>query len=303
MIDFIWLAAYRRERRLQPVHLPSPRRRDSATLPSGLPPWTSPMPQPLRKILVVQHVPHEPLGTLDRLLRTHRIRIKFVNFSRTPDAEPDLTGYDAVIVLGGPMNVDEAHLHPHLRTEMRLLEAALRAELPILGICLGAQLLAHVLGAPVGRNRAPELGWHTVRLTADGHADAALRHLGDGQPVFHWHGDTFAVPQSATLLAESDLCPHQAFRYGAHAYGLQFHLEADEPVIARWLRVYDGELTARHGDDAARRIQLETRSLLPPMRQLGDAVFTELLRLFGWQARPAAVQLGHRMTVPIPRLD
>lgn len=261
------------------------------------------MVQTLRKILVVQHVPHEPLGTLDRLLRRHKIRIKFVNFSRHPDALPDIAGYDALIVLGGPMNVDEAHLHPHLLTEMRLLEAALRADLPILGICLGAQLLAHVLGAPVGRNRAPELGWQEVRLTEAGRADPVLCHLQQGKQVFHWHGDTFGIAQGAVLLAESDLCAHQAFRYGKHAYGLQFHLEADEPVIDRWLRVYQDDLARTHGPDAAQRIRLQTRQHLPPMRALGDAVFVDLLRQFGWQERPGAIRLGHRMTVPIPRID
>ncbi len=248
-------------------------------------------------------MPHEPLGRLDRLLRTHKIRIKFVNFSRQPDAVPDLAGYDAVIVLGGPMNVDEGHLYPHLVTEMRLLEAALRADLPILGICLGAQLLAHVLGAPVRRNHTQELGWHPVRLTADGESDPALRHLAGGKQVFHWHGDTFAVPQGAKLLAESDLCAHQAFRYGQHAYGLQFHLEADEPVIERWLRIYQAELATSQGPEAAQRIHLETRTHLPPMRALGDAVFQDLLAVFGWQGRSSTVQLGHRMTVPIPRLE
>ncbi len=261
------------------------------------------MPEPLRKILVVQHVPHEPLGTLDKLLRTHKIRIKFVNFSRHPDAVPDIAGYDALIVLGGPMNVDEAHLHPHLRTELRLLEAALRADLPILGICLGAQLLAHVLGAHVGRNRTQELGWHEVRLTAAGQEDPALRHLATGRHVFHWHGDTFGIPQGAALLAESDLCAHQAFRYGRHAYGLQFHLEADEPVIDRWLRIYHDDLTRAQGAEAVQRIRRETRTHLPPMRALGDAVFSDLLRFFGWQERTGPIQLGHRMTVPIPRFD
>jgi GMP synthase (glutamine-hydrolysing) len=266
-------------------------------------PLSSTTGRALRKILVVQHVPHEPLGTLDALLRRHKIRIKFVNFARQPDALPDLAGYDALIVLGGPMNVDEAQRHPHLLTEMRLIEAALRADLPILGICLGAQLLAHVLGAHVGRNGKQELGWHEVRLTLDGACDPALQHLAGGRQVFHWHGDTFAVPQSAVLLAESDLCAHQAFRYGRSAYGLQFHLEADEPVIDRWLRVYQAELNAVAGLDAARQIQLQTRRHLPGMRQLGDAVFIEMLRIFGWHERGATLQLGHRMTVPVPKLD
>ena len=180
---------------------------EPARLPATLLPSSEPRGElrPLRKVLVVQHVPFEPLGTLDRLLRAHKIRIRYVNFARVPDAVPDIGDCDALIVLGGPMNVDEQQRHPHLHTELRLIEQALRQQVPVLGICLGAQLLAHALGAAVGRNPQQELGWHRVRLTPAGLVDPVLRHLGADSAIFHWHGDTFALPHAAQHLAESDL--------------------------------------------------------------------------------------------------
>lgn len=258
---------------------------------------------PLRKVLVVQHVPHEPLGTLDRLLRARKIRIRFVNFARDPNHQPDLQGYDAVIVLGGPQNLDEQDRYPHLRTEMKLLETALRNHLPILGICLGAQLLAHTLGAEVKRNRQRELGWYDVKLTAEGLKDPALRHLGEMTPIFHWHGDTFEIPQGAVPLAQSELCQNQAFRYGNHAYGLQFHLEAEPQIIERWLTLHADELKQVRGPEAETLIRQQTAESSARMRMLGDAVFGQMLAEFGWQAREKCWQLGHRMTGPVPRVE
>ena len=125
----------------------------------------------LRNVLVCQHVAVEPLGTLHAMLRARRVRIRYVNFARTPHAQPSLDGYDALIVLGGPMNVDEQERHPHLAVEAELLRQAAARDLPVLGICLGAQLLAHALGGQVGRNPVREHGWHTLELTEAGRAD------------------------------------------------------------------------------------------------------------------------------------
>lgn len=255
--------------------------------------------RPLRKVLVVQHVPYEPLGTLDRLLRAHKIRIRYVNFARLPDAVPVIDDCDALIVLGGPMNVDEQQRHPHLHTELRLIEQALQRQVPVLGICLGAQLLAHALGAAVGRNRQQELGWHRVRLTAAGLRDPVLRHLGAESPIFHWHGDTFAIPSGAEHLAESDLCANQAFRWGRLAYGLQFHLEVDGPLVERWMHVHRQELELCLGPEALSALRLQTARELELAMARGDALFGALLTEFGWRARPKALHLGHRTTGPI----
>ncbi len=246
-----------------------------------------------RRILVVQHVPYEPLGTLDALLRARKIRIRYVNFARNPEARPDLDGYDALIVLGGPMNLDQQERHPHLKTELELLAAALARGTPVLGICLGAQLLAHALGAAVGRNSAKELGWHEVRLTPAGQGDGALQQLGPRAPAFHWHGDTFALPSGAEHLAESDLCPNQAFRYGKQTYGLQFHLEVDAHLIDRWLRLHARELAATRGAEAAQLIYRETEAWIAASQQRSEQVFGQLLHAFGWRHREAPLHMGH----------
>ncbi len=120
------------------------------------------------RLLVFQHVAAEPLGTLDALIRARGHRIRFHNFERHPDAQPNVDRYRGLIVLGGPMNVEDQHRRPHLKTELLAIERALRQEKPVLGICLGAQLLAHVLGAPVRRHEQHEIGWYDLLVTEAG---------------------------------------------------------------------------------------------------------------------------------------
>lgn len=253
----------------------------------------------LRRVLVVQHVAAEPLGTLDALLRQRKIRLRFHNASREPDREPDLAGADAVIVLGGPQNLDEQHKHPHLKLELQMLAKALQQGTPVLGICLGAQLLAHALGAPVGRNRARELGWAEVRLTQAGAEDPALSALGPRNPMFHWHGDTFALPQGCERLAGSELCENQAFAAEGRCYGLQFHAEVDAALIARWVQVYAHEWQGEDGTLTGERILADTQAHVADLQARAAALFGNLLELWGWQPRPQALVLGHRMTGPV----
>lgn len=201
------------------------------------------------KLLVFQHVAYEPLGTLDPHLRREGFRIRYVNFARHPHAEPEIDGYDALVVLGGPMNVDEMEHHPHLRHEARVIRDALDRGRPVLGICLGAQLLAHAIGAHVGRASEPEIGWYEVRKSPDAASDPLLGHFEDVERVFQWHGYTFEMAPGATHLASSERCPNQAFRAGDAAWGLQFHLEVDPPMIERWLTtpVHARAVSGLHG--------------------------------------------------------
>jgi GMP synthase (glutamine-hydrolysing) len=181
----------------------------------------------MRKIMVVQHVGHEPLGTLNPMLKAAGFRIRYVNFGRDPDHVPSLAGYRGLIVLGGPMGVYDADKFPHLKHEMLMIEDALKRDLPILGICLGSQLLAHVLGAKVTKARTMELGWLDVHRTAN--EDPLFASYAPTEKVFQLHQDTFDIPKGAVHLKRSDLYEGQAFRYGQKAYGLQFHLEVDKP--------------------------------------------------------------------------
>ncbi len=246
----------------------------------------------MSRILVLQHVAAEPLGTLDPLIRARGHRIRYVNFERDPAARPDMDGYHGLIVLGGPMNVEDHHRRPHLLTEMRLIEQALAQDKPVLGICLGSQLLAHVLGAPVRRHRQSEIGWYRLDTTAAGRDDAVLAPLGESSPVFQWHSYTFDMPASAEHLATTASCENQAFRYGRSAYGFQFHLEVDERLVSRWLSLpaYREELVAArlgHGpEDVARHTLLQAAR----MRALAEPVFGNFLDLIGRPQRRIALR-------------
>jgi GMP synthase (glutamine-hydrolysing) len=235
------------------------------------------------RILVFQHVAAEPLGTLDPLIRARGHRIRFLNFEREPEAQPNIDRYRGLVVLGGPMNVDEAARHPHLRTELTAIEQALKQDKPVLGICLGAQLLAHVLGAPVQRQSQPEIGWYDLHSTAAGRSDPVLAPLGERAPVFQWHGRRFEVPHEAVHLARTETCEPQAFRYGDRAYGFQFHLEMDLPLIERWLAhpAYRQELEQSGLGHDAEAIRVASRRHIAAMQARADQVFNNFLDLVG----------------------
>lgn len=240
----------------------------------------------MSRLLVFQHVAAEPLGTLDRLIRRRRHRIRFVNFERHPDAEPNIDRYRGLVVLGGPMNVEDQARRPHLRTELKAIEQALAQDKPVLGICLGAQLLAHVLGAPVRRNPVAEIGWYPLEATTQGARDPVLSPLPSGSPVFQWHSCTFDLPAGASQLARTASCEQQAFRYGRAAYGFQFHLEMDQPLIERWLATtaYREELAAAGLGHDEQAIRAQTTQYIAPMQAAAEPVFNGFLDLVG---RPA----------------
>jgi GMP synthase (glutamine-hydrolysing) len=241
----------------------------------------------MRRILVLQHVAHEILGTLNPLLKIAGFRIRYVNFGRHPHARPSLDGYHGLVALGGPMNVDEVDRYPHLATEMTLIREALDRGMPVLGICLGAQLVARALGASVGPAARKEIGWHDLSVSDGGRSDPLLSGFGHTERIFQWHGDTFDIPRGAIHLASSDLCPNQAFRYGDNVYGFQFHLEVDEPLIERWLSVpvHRAEIEALSGAIDPEEIRRETRVRITRARELSDRTFGEWVRLFGPERR------------------
>ena len=241
----------------------------------------------MKRILVFQHVPYEPLGTLNPQLKAAGFRIRYVNFSREPDARPDMDAYNGLVVLGGPMSVNQTDRYPHLDTEIELIKEALELRIPILGICLGAQLLARALGAKVHRSSRPEIGWHDIHLDPTVSDDPLLGNFGQCEKVFQWHSDTFELPREAVHLASSDVCAHQAFRYGDNAYGFQFHLEVDSKLIGRWLKVpaHLREIEAMDGLVDPQQVMSETQQQIASNHQLAEATFAQFIKLFSHHGR------------------
>jgi len=182
---------------------------------------------------VAQHAPHEGPGLLAELLAAARVQTRVVRLDRG-DALPDPGDLGALIVMGGAMGVHDTAEFPWLEAERAWIAEAVRTDLPVLGVCLGAQQLAAALGASVTTGPSPEIGVGEVTLTDEGREDPVLGPEADRVSVIHWHGDTFEIPDGAVRLATGDRYPNQAFRFGRLVYGLQFHVEVDDAMAAAW---------------------------------------------------------------------
>lgn len=202
---------------------------------------------------VIQHVAWEGPGLIAAVAHARGLSVEVRRMDRAdPLPAPDEVG--GLVVMGGPMSVYDAASFPSLDSELALLGAMVERKRPVLGVCLGAQLLAAAMGARVYRGTAPEIGFGTVTLTAAGRADPVLGAWGDVVPVFHWHGDTFELPVGAVHLAASDAYRQQAFRAGP-VYGFQFHVEVDRALVEAWApHLQPGE---RERIDEARRLEVE----------------------------------------------
>jgi GMP synthase-like glutamine amidotransferase len=195
------------------------------------------------RIHYLQHVPFEGPGSLERwALSNGHTR----STTRLYDGElpAKLEEIDALVILGGPMNVYEEERHPWLVTEKAFIKQALESDRLILGICLGAQLIADVLRAKVYRNQHKEIGWFPVELTDQARESPIFGELPSKFTAFHWHGDTFDLPPGATHIAKSEGCSNQAFVFDSgRVVGLQFHLEWTRAILAETLRDCAGDLS------------------------------------------------------------
>lgn len=206
-------------------------------------------PSTNRTVLVVQHVEVEGLGLLGELFTERRIGTTWVGPSDSIAATA-LEGVDGLVVLGGPMGVYETDRHPRLRDEMRLLTDAIARDVPVLGICLGSQLLAAALGARVYPGKQKEIGWLDVALEPAAAGDLLFQSVPTQFRALHWHGDVFDLPSGATHLASSELTTHQAFSYEGKAWGLLFHLEAGSAEVRTMADTFAEEVTAAGVDPA-----------------------------------------------------
>jgi GMP synthase (glutamine-hydrolysing) len=222
----------------------------------------------MQRVLVVQHEPFEGPGTLREALAGRELR-----FVRTfaGDPIPRSLEEDALVVLGGGMGVYDQDRLPHLRDEIALCAATMKSAKPILGICLGSQILAAALGAAVGKAPRKEIGWHGVTVLPEADGDPLFQALPKRFPAFHWHGDAFTLPSGAVPLAATAMTPLQAFRKGPRAWGIQFHLETDEQVLEAMLAAGGEELREAGADAAA--IRARAREELSSLRERALAVF------------------------------
>ena len=193
-------------------------------------------------ILVLQHIHCETLGTIAEALDTKGLSYQYIRAYKGEPIPKTLGEAKGLVIMGGPMGVYEEKKHPFLRDEMRLIENTLKEEKPILGTCLGSQLLAHALKSQVTRGKQKEIGWYPVTLTQEAKSDPLLSEAPESLEAIHWHGDIFDLPQNAVRLASSELTETQGFRYKKNAYGFLFHMEVTPNIISNWTQEFAEEL-------------------------------------------------------------
>jgi GMP synthase-like glutamine amidotransferase len=193
-------------------------------------------------VLILQNIGTEGPGTIGDFLAKSGIGYSIVDL--TSSVFPSAESYDTLVMMGGPMSVNESDIYPYIDAEAELARAFMKKGKKVLGVCLGAQIMAKALGAKVYPGTEKEIGWYDIELTPEGTQDRLMEKLVSGPrgdagrtfKVFHWHGETFDIPAGAVCLAQSVLYPNQAFRYGKNAYAFQFHIEVHRQMIYDWLK-------------------------------------------------------------------
>jgi len=231
-------------------------------------------------VLAIRQVAFEDLGSIATRLKARGYSIRYVDAPVEGVDTADVLSADVLVVLGGPIGACDEQEYPHLLPLLAGIEARLARDLPLLGVCLGAQLMARALGARVYPGAAPEIGWAPLQLTDAGRA-SPLRHLdGARTPVLHWHGDTFDLPPGCVHLASTGPTPHQAFARG-RALALQFHAEVTAPGLEAWYVGHTLEIHTRT-DLAVTQLRADALRYAPALAQCCDAFVDE------WLARTGA---------------
>ncbi|HBU70509.1 MAG TPA: GMP synthase [Elusimicrobia bacterium] len=222
-------------------------------------------------ILVIKNIKIEGPGMIESFFASRGYIIKTVELGEGEKLPENLLGINAVFIMGGPMNVYETEKYGFLSEEGYFITEAVRAGLPVMGICLGAQLMAKAFGAKVSKAAEKEIGWHKISLSAAGETDPLFNGLGRELEVFQWHGDKFEVPEGGVLLGSSPVCG-QAFRLGKKAYALQFHIEVTSEIINCWLKD-----TAETTKEKAAAIEKDTGRLFEGYKDRADKIFLNFL--------------------------
>jgi GMP synthase (glutamine-hydrolysing) len=226
----------------------------------------------MAKILVLQHHPAENLGAIADALEEAALAWQYVRVFDGHPIPKDVKGLGGLIVMGGAESVYQLDRYPYLRDEIALIESALKADKPILGICLGSQLLAAALGAEVRRGEQREIGWYPVRLSDASKSDRLMGELPSEFVAAHWHSDVFDLPKGTVALASSEKTPIQAYRHGEKAYGLLFHVEMTREILTALVGEF-GEGLKRVGIDGD-AILVDGEKHLPALSRIGDTIFS-----------------------------
>jgi GMP synthase (glutamine-hydrolysing) len=253
----------------------------------------------MNPVLCVRNYPYDTLGITAAVLEDRGVDVIKLDAFEPGMGWPPLEAISGLIVFGGEMNVDEVDRHPYLLTERRLMRRAVDAGLPVLGICLGAQMLARTLEAPVSQAPVPELGFKKVTLTGAGQRDRLLGGFQTGDFVFQWHRDTFDLPSGADLLAVGDEVHNQAFRYGVNAWGVQFHFEIDQEGVETWLRLAEPTLEQTF-KRSAREVRNELRMYLDAQQKRARHLFRDLRRAGQRHAFAADLKITRNRMGPAP---
>lgn len=245
------------------------------------------MPTPITRLVVLQHVALEGPVRIGAVAERLGLKVEIVRLDQgqpVPDRAPSGA---LVVAMGGPMGVGDIGdaRYPFLEREIALLRQCLREDRPVIGVCLGSQLLAHAAGAAVAplhcgeppvRHR--EVGWGAIHFLRDPADEPVLAGMERSELVLHWHGDAFQIPPGGDHLAATLACPGQMYRVG-RCYGLQFHVEVDQPTVESWIAADGDFIRAAGGPGAAERIRADTARFMPTHRPRGDRLIGNIIRL------------------------
>jgi len=231
----------------------------------------------MAEILVFQHVAPETAGRIGDAVVAAGHTLRVVRSFAGEPVPPSLGTAAGLVVMGGPMGVYEREQYPYLHAELRLIEQALRSARPLLGVCLGSQLLAHALGAGVRPGPSKEIGWHELTLYPEAADDLMLSSAPHSFTGLHWHGDVFDLPAGAVGLARSAQTSWQAFRYGPSAWGLLFHMEVTQLLVAAMVQAFPDELAAAGLD--GREIVAQGAKHLPTLERIATPAFARWAKL------------------------
>jgi GMP synthase (glutamine-hydrolysing) len=248
----------------------------------------------MEEILVFQHDPFVSLGFFAEVLEKHNRSFRVVRLFHGEMPAEDWEQVRGLIILGGAMHACEEECYPFLRWERTIIRAAVEESLPMLGVCLGAQLIAAALGAAVYPGTVQEIGWYPISITPYGQVDSLLGYLPESPTVFQWHGHGFDLPAGALRLATSANYENQAFRLGKNIYGLQFHLEVTDSMIERWLEERSKDL-AHSPYISPAKIRADTQTYAAKLKYYAERFLSEFVRR-SYSAKNREVQSSQAKT-------